>query len=163
LNDKIKEAIKVVEADLEDFQLIAVDKYFPTIIPMLEGRFIGGNDISLCLGQILSFAREVPIKNYENQKSDFVDKWTAIIAADLSPNKKLGRKDVVKNEFFKSMEKARQMDDADFQLHMRELAVELSPKIMLEEPGRSRQEKIQKFLLSKQNTPVLKKRLKGQR
>jgi hypothetical protein len=161
LNDKIKEAIKAVEGKLEDFQLIALDKYFPAIIPMLEGRFIGGNDLSLCLGQILSFSRKIPEKDYEKQKKDFVDKWTALISADLSPNKKLGEKELVKKEFLKSMEKARMMDDVDFSLHMRDLAVDLGPKVTLEVPGKSRQEKIQKFLLSKQSIPVLQKRLKG--
>jgi hypothetical protein len=52
------------------------------------------------------------------------------------------------------------MDDLEFKLKLNELAEDLNRKIILDEPELTRQERIQKYLLSHKSIPVLEKRLR---
>jgi hypothetical protein len=162
-SNKMKEAVKAIEGKLESFQLAAADKYEPCVPPILVGSFIGAADKSFALAPILLLAKKIPAEKYEVEKNPFVTRWMQEIKGSLYPCNKLCEDDMSSVEFLKSMDKARQMDDADFKLRMNDMANELWAKIILEEPELSLQEKIQRFLLSKKSIPMLEKRLSSKK
>jgi hypothetical protein len=160
LNGRILGGIKAVEGQLKDFQLVALDGYVPCIIPLVGDNFIGGKNKSARLGYILFLARVIPEEKFKLTKESFVESKIAELKTSLPTCKKLCDENIAREEILKSVQRARQMDEADFKLLGDKLALELEQKIILVEPDLSRQEKIQRFLLSRQSIPILEKRLR---
>ena len=158
LNDIIKEFVKTVEDRLKDFQLVALDKYFPCIVPYASDYFIGGANKSMNIGLIVMGARSWPAERYASEKETFVAKNIAALKTMFCPCQRLREDSIVREEMLKTMEQIRKLDDADFWLNMGKIGLELEEKISLKDPELSRQEKIYKFLLSKQSIPILEKR-----
>jgi|GEM_PF-2391787 len=160
LNNRVKEGIRSVEAKLENFQLVALDKYIPCIIPIVSDSFIGGADKSVSWGRFLERSRAIPAERYEVERDRHISARITEVKDSLSPCKKLCPDDIAREEIDRAINQARDMDEVDFKLKVNMLADELCQKIILEEPEISCQDKIQRFLLSESNIPVLEKRLK---
>lgn len=163
LNNRIKEAIKTVEGQMKDFQLEALDKYVPCIVPLFKDNLIGGTNKAIRIGYILRAARSIPAEKYKLAKDAVVSEKIGEIRDILCPSMELCDDNAAKEEVSKSIESARQMDDVEFKLYADKLGYELEQKIVREEPELSRQDRILRFLLSSQSTPILKKRLRSKR
>lgn len=160
LNGRIKEGIRAVEKNLKDFQLVALDKYIPCIIPIVTDSFIGGVDGAMYLAPILTSARLIPNGGYANEKGVYVAAKIEELKNNMPTCKKLYPDDIAREAIAKAIDQARQMDDLEFKLKLNELAEDLNRKIILDEPELTRQERIQKYLLSRKSIPVLEKRLR---
>ncbi|MDD5079345.1 MAG: hypothetical protein PHH68_03355 [Candidatus Omnitrophica bacterium] len=161
LNGRIKEGIAAVEERLKDFQLVALDKYIPCIIPIVTDTFIGGVDGAMYLVPIFASARMIPAARYADEKYGYIAAKIEELQDNMPTCKKLYPDDIVREEISRAIDSVRQMDDVEFKLKVNSLAEELNRKIVLDEPELSRQERIQKYLLSRKSIPVLEKRLKN--
>jgi hypothetical protein len=157
LNNRVKEGIYAVEGKMEDFQLVALDKYVPCILPIIRDSFIGGVDKAAFLVSVLKVARQIPEERFEIEKDQYIAVKIAEIKNKLATCKRLCPGNTARMEIAKAILVVRKMDDVDFKARINELAEELSEKIILEEPEISRQDKIQRFLLSAASIPVLEK------
>lgn len=163
INNKIKEGISATEAEMEEFQLLALDAYVPCIIPIVKDNFIGGVGKCNLFACFLKMGRKIPGKRYGIEKEEYVNHRIEVLKSRLSPCQELCDESVAREEITKSLEQARNLDDVDYNLQERKMSEELVKKIILEEPGLSRQEKIQRFLLSSRSIPILEKRLKSKK
>ena len=163
INDKIKDGIRATEAMMEEFQLLALDEYIPRIIPIVKDDFIGGIGKCRLFMCFLRKGRKIPGKKYEIDKEKYISQDIEVLKNRLALGKELCDEAIVREEIAKSLEQARNLDDVDFKLQEKKMAEELAQKIILEEPGLSRQKKIQRFLLSSQSIPILEKKLRRER
>jgi len=160
LNNRIKEGIRSVESQLKDFQLVALDQYIPCIIPIVTNSFIGGMDGAMYLAPVLALSRKIPLDRYKTEKDLYIAKKIEELKANMPTCKKLYPDDIAREEISKAIEQARQMDELEFKLKLNTLAEELDRKIIMDEPELNRQERIQRYLLSRKSIPVLERRLR---
>jgi len=160
LNNRIKEGIRSVEANLKDFQLVALDNYIPCVVPIVRESLIGGSDKAIFLTSIFMIARVIPAERYEIEKDQYISARISELKKNIVPCKKLCPDNIAREEISRAIDQMRAMDEVDFQLKVNAMAEELGQKIILQEPEISRQDKIQRFLLSAKNIPVLEKRLR---
>jgi hypothetical protein len=162
-NNKMRDGISAVEKLLEDFQLLALDAYIPCVVPIVQDGFIGGVGKAISFTDFLRHGRKIPEKNYEILREKLIsleiENWKSLLLSC----KELYDESIAREEMLKSLEQVRKLDDVDFKLQVDKIAEELAQKIVLEEPEISRQVKIQRFLLSGQSIPILKKRLEGKK
>ena len=163
LNDKIKEGIGATEAVMGKFQLLAIDAYIPCIIPIVKDGFIGGVGKVPVFTSFLMRSRKIRAERYEIDKERLINSKIEDLKSKLCPCKKLYDAAVVREEMAKSLEQARNLDDVDFKLRVDKMSEELEQKIILEGPELSRQDKIQRFLLSGRSIPVLEEKLRRKR
>jgi len=163
LNNRIKDGIKSVEAQLKDFQLVALDKYIPCIIPIVTDSFIGGVDGAMYLAPIFTGARMIPAERYAAAKYGYIEAKIEELKDNMPTCKKLYPDDIARKEISSAIDLARRMDDLEFKLKLNNLAEELNRKIIMDEPELTRQERIQRYLLSRKSIPVLEKRLRQSR
>ncbi len=156
---KIDRLAEEIEANLEQFQLMALDSYKPCIIPIMSKGRIGQSDASAGITKILEKVKSAPDLRYSRAEDKLVERLLEMAKnkapGDYELNETKARQDILE-----TFQEVRKMNEVDFQIQKSALAEELRNKVFPEKIALDRVEKIKRFLLSENVISVLEKRLK---
>jgi len=157
--EKIDKLALAVEAELEEFQLYALDNYIPCIVPVITNGRIGQSGSDERNIKLLERIRKIPAFRYNNKKEEIIDNLLVRIKERIPPVIELDESEArikISNIF----DKARAMEDVEFGINKEALAEEFKESILPARKPFTRKVKIRKFLLSENIIPILRERLK---
>jgi hypothetical protein len=158
---KIDALAKGIEANLAEFQVIALDNYKPCIIPIVTKNRIGQSDAATGIIKVLEKVKRAPESKYAHNRDKLVKRISDKIRNNSYADFKIDEQEI-KTEIINTFRKVRAMDNIDFQLQKEGIAEELHNRIFLPKEPMARTAKIRFFLLSKNVIPVLEKKLRQQ-
>ena len=157
--EKIDKLALAVEAELEEFQLYALDNYIPCIVPVITNGRIGQSGSDERNIKLLERIRKIPAFRYNIKKVELIDNLLVRIKERIPPTIELDESEArikISNIF----DKVRAMEDVEFGINKDSLAEEFKESILPARKQFTRKVKIRKFLLSENIIPILKERLK---
>jgi hypothetical protein len=157
----IEESVEKVEAQLEDFQLRALDGLSDCVMSTYNQGFIGQSPKGSSFMHILEKIKSMPESTYASQKyriaQEELDRIKTIGCYRNNNCDHLNSR-ARKEDILNAAEEARKMDKVLFELKKEELGKKLQAKLIVSLPIVNRKEKIMEFLLSEQAIPILEKR-----
>ena len=158
---KIDALAKEIEANLEDFQVLALENYRPCIIPIVSKNRIGQSDAATGIVKVLEKVKSAPESKYMYNEDKFAKRILDRIKEKSYADFKI-EEQKIKAEIINTFQEVRGMDDIDFQIRKETIAGDLHSKIFPSKKPMTRIAKIKAFLLSKNVIPVLEKKLSQQ-
>lgn len=158
---KIDMLAKEIGANLEEFQVLALDNYKPCIIPIVSNNRIGQSDAATGIIKVLERVKIAPESKYVHNEDKLIKRILDKIKEKSYVDFKIDEQKI-KTEIINTFQKVRGMDDIDFQIKKETIAGDLHNRIFPSQKTMTRIAKIKIFLLSKNVIPVLEKKLSQQ-
>lgn len=156
--EKIDEIALTIEAELEAFQLYALDNYIPCIVPVITNGRIGQAGSNTGNVKLLERVKNMPASRYNIKKEQLIGNLLDKVKEKIPPDIELDESKIRSN-ISNIFDKIRAMEDIEFGINKEALAEELKDGILPAKKPFPRKAKIRKFLLSGNIIPILKERL----
>jgi hypothetical protein len=143
---------------LSENQLVIISEYKPCLIPvknLSDPSRIGQASDHGGAVRLLDKAREMPEKKYNANKTKMLQRLMEKLSRHFESEEIPGLMETVS----KTLDEARAMSDADYELKKGDLAKRISPKDMEPRKGKALSNAIAKFLLNPQAIPILERKL----
>jgi hypothetical protein len=156
MNDTIHGYAREIEGELEDHQKYALEKYIPCIIPPKGESRIGQAEDYRGLTRGLERIRALPYRIYQRRRGALVARAGDAMRLHL-PRSAQVNKDELRERIGSVYDKARRMDDTEFEIKKEDLARELQE--LIKPPPRPQNQslarKIEQFLLAPEVITIL--------
>ena len=156
MNDMIHAFAGEIEGELEDHQKYALEKYIPCIIPPKGESRIGQAQDYRGLTRGLERIRALPYRVYQRRRGALVARAGDAVRLQYSRSVQVN-KDELRERIGLVYDKARRMDDTEFEIQKEDLARELQE--LIKPPNRPQNQslsrKIEQFLLAPEVIPIL--------
>lgn len=162
LVEKIREQAREIERVLEEHQLYQLQEFVPCIIPPKGELRIGQAQGHQGLTRGMERIRELPYRFYDRKRDEIIDRTLERMKLHVPPKVEIDEKEM-KEHIGSVLEKARSLQDVEFDLQKDKLATELvsplKPQALSSRSPLSR--KIEAFLLSPEIIPLIEERLES--
>jgi hypothetical protein len=159
MRSAVEESVKKVEAQLENFQLRALDAFVECVMPGYSDGFIGQAPKRPEFSFILERIRAMPESTYAPQKKHLAQKELNRVKTYYRNNNCEHFNPQGKEEdVLKTFEAVRKMDKVSFELKKDEICKKLKGKIICIPPVSSKEKKIAILLLSEQAIRTLERK-----
>jgi len=160
LVEKKREYAKEIERALEEHQLYQLHDFVPCLIPPKGELRVGQSQEQKGLIRGMERIRDFPDRFYERKRDQIVKRTLERMKLQAPPQLEVNEKDM-EDHIHSILEKARSLEDVEFDIQKDELAEELisplKPQALPNDLRLSR--KIEAFLLSPRIIPLLEERL----
>lgn len=158
-HEKIDKLTLAIEAELEEFQLYALDNYIPCIVPVITNGRIGQSGSDARNIKLLERIRKIPAFRYNIKKEELIDNLLVRIKERIPPAIELDESEA-RIKIANIFDRVRALEDVEFGINKEALAKEFKESILPVRKPFPRKVKIRKFLLSENIISILKERLK---
>ncbi len=156
--EKIGKLAGIVKENLEQHQLYQLQEFIPCIIPPKGELRIGQAGDNKGLVKNLERIRDIPYRLYERRKTEIINRTLQGLKLHIPHGVEI-KEDELEEHIQSVFQRARNINDADFEIQKEKLAEELVAPIKPSHSGNSLTRKIEAFLLCPEIIPILKERL----
>jgi hypothetical protein len=156
--EKIGRLAGIVKENLEQHQLYQLQEFIPCIIPPKGELRIGQAGDNKGLVKNLERIRDIPYRLYERRKTEIINRTLQGLKLHIPSGVEI-KEEELEEHIHNVFQRARNINDTDFEIQKENLAEELVAPIKPSHPRNSLTRKIEAFLLCPEIIPILEERL----